>query len=105
MPAASAQLASTSIAMMRATDAATLKAPAILLKKEEATADACSTKMFGQCAGMNFTSTKSEKKGFNFTEGGEQFACCPVGSTCMQFGPVWGMCMPDWGAPAAPAPK
>eukprot|EP00966_Prymnesium_polylepis_P283701 6554230-Prymnesium_polylepis.1 len=23
-------------------------------------------------------------------------ACCPAGTVCRTFGPVWGMCMPSW---------
>ena len=57
----------------------------------------CPTKPFHQCSGMNFTQTKAEKKAFNFTSGGDEVACCPAGTSCVSFGPVWGMCMPSWG--------
>ena len=57
----------------------------------------CTTKLFGQCSGMNFTAPELDKNLFNFSSSGEQFACCPDGSACVKFGPVWGMCMPQWG--------
>jgi len=60
-------------------------------------ADPCPTKPFHQCAGMNFTQTKDEKDAYNVTAGANQFACCPAGTSCVTFGPVWGMCMPSWG--------
>ena len=68
--------------------------------KEDA-AEACTTKPFGQCAGMNFTSSKADKDSYNFTAGSTPFACCPAGTRCVVFGPVWGMCMPAFGPPAA----
>jgi len=64
-------------------------------------ADVCATKPFGQCSGMNFSSTKAERNLFNFTAPAETLACCPAGTTCITFGPVWGMCMPEFGAPKA----
>ena len=68
--------------------------------KEDA-AEACTTKPFGQCAGMNFTSSKADKDSYNFTAGSAELACCPAGTRCVVFGPVWGMCMPAFGPPAA----
>ena len=64
---------------------------------------ACTTKPFGQCSGMNFTAPKDEKNTFNYTTGSSApFACCPAGTSCVQFGPVWGMCMPGWVAAKPP---
>ena len=51
-------------------------------------AEACPTKPFGQCAGLNFTSSKPEKDAYNYTTGEGQFACCPAGTSCIEFGPV-----------------
>lgn len=68
-------------------------------KKDEPAA--CVTKPFTQCAGMNFTQTKTERDAYNFTAGAGQFACCPAGTSCVNFGPVFGMCMPSWGGPPA----
>ena len=64
--------------------------------KEEEAPEPCTTKPFGQCAGMNFTETKAERAAYNITEGAavHPLACCPAGMSCMVFGPVWGMCMP-----------
>ena len=56
----------------------------------------CTTKPFGQCAGMNFT---AGGVGYNFTKdaAAPPLACCPAGTSCVTFGPVWGMCMPAFG--------
>jgi len=71
-------------------------------KEAKGQAEACKTKPFGQCAGMNFSLPKADRKQYNITAGpGDAFACCPGGMSCMTFGPVWGMCMPSW-APAKP---
>ena len=59
----------------------------------------CATKPFGQCAGMNFTKTKAERDAYNVTAGAQPLACCPPGTSCVVFGPVWGMCMPAFGPP------
>ena len=64
--------------------------------------DPCANKPFGQCAGMNFTQTKEERDAYNFTAGAAHLSCCPAGTSCVVFGPVWGMCMPSWSSPAAP---
>ena len=72
-------------------------------KEEEkpAAADApCPTLPFHQCAGLNFTAGGT---GYNFSKVASQTACCPVGTSCVVFGPVWGMCMPSWGKPTATA--
>ena len=63
--------------------------------------DPCTTKPVGQCAGMNFTQTKEERDAYNFTAGATRLSCCPAGTSCVVFGPVWGMCMPSWTAPPA----
>lgn len=77
-------------------------------KKEEPPApapEACTTiaKPYGQCAGMNMTQTKEERKAYNITDGAaaHPLACCPAGTSCVVFGPVWGMCMPTFGKPSA----
>jgi len=57
---------------------------------------ACATKPFGQCAGMNFTAPKAERAAHNFSTVAEPFACCPTGTSCVSFGPVYGQCMPSW---------
>jgi hypothetical protein len=73
-------------------------------KEEPAKADEpsapCMTKPFGQCAGMNFT---AGAVGYNFSKGAPAtpLACCPAGTSCVTFGPVWGMCMPAFGKPPA----
>ena len=56
----------------------------------------CATKPYGQCAGMNFTQTKVEKSAYNVSAGAAPLSCCPEGTSCVTFGPVWGMCMPAW---------
>ena len=68
-------------------------------KEDSAAPAVCTTKPFGQCAGMNFT---AGAVGYNFSAKAEPYACCPEGQECLQFGPVWGMCMPSW---AKPPPK
>ena len=40
--------------------------------------DPCTTKPFGQCAGMNFTQTKEERDAYNFTAGATRLSCCPA---------------------------
>ena len=65
------------------------------------TPDPCPTKLFGQCAGLNFTAPKTTKDLYNFSGTPPPLSCCPAGSTCVTFGPVWGMCMPAWGAVAS----
>ena len=57
----------------------------------------CPTKPFGQCAGMNFSQTKTERDQYNFTAGAQSLSCCPEGTSCVTFGPAWGMCMPAFG--------
>ena len=73
-------------------------------KSEDDTAadPACTTKPFGQCAGMNFSQPKDVRDAFNFSAPVSSLACCPDGMQCVTFGPVWGMCMPAW---VAPKPK
>lgn len=60
----------------------------------------CTTKPFGQCAGMNFTAPAAT---YNFSKSAPapSLACCPAGTSCVTFGPVWGMCMPAFGKPPA----
>ena len=72
--------------------------PAVPGTGAPAAVDPCPTKPFGQCAGMNFSNADAGLT-FNFTTGASPFACCPAGASCVSFGPVWGMCMPSWGAP------
>ena len=50
--------------------------------------EACATKPFGQCAGMNFSASKDDRDAYNFTTAAEPFACCPAGTSCVSFGPV-----------------
>jgi len=59
-----------------------------------AAAPPCPTKPFGQCAGMNFTQP-DVKLTYNYSSAAQAFACCPPGTACVSFGPVWGMCMPS----------
>ena len=73
-------------------------------KSEASAEEACATKPFGQCAGMNFTQTKAQKNMYNITAGAQPLTCCPAGTNCVTFGPVWGMCMPSW-TPAPASPK
>jgi len=67
----------------------------------EPIADPCPTKPYGQCAGLNFSATKEEKDLYNYSTAASTLACCPAGTSCVSFGPVWGMCMPSW-VPAGP---
>lgn len=64
--------------------------------------DECMTKPFGQCGGFNMT--KGAHSFVNFTQTtleNNYEACCPTGTACVMFGPVWGMCMPAFGGPPA----
>jgi len=65
--------------------------------------EACATKPFGQCSGMNFSEPKDKRNAFNFTAGAPEFTCCPEGTHCITFGPVWGLCMPSFLKPKEPA--
>jgi len=67
---------------------------------EESGDVACTTKAYAQCGGMNFTEAKHPSYQYNTTA--EPFACCPPGTSCVAFGPVWAMCMPTWSTPTAP---
>jgi len=64
---------------------------------------ACPTKPFGQCAGMNFSKPDAGLE-YNFSTPADDLACCPAGTACVKFGPVWGMCMPSWLGPMAGGP-
>mmetsp|Transcript_57921 Transcript_57921/g.152157 ORF Transcript_57921/g.152157 Transcript_57921/m.152157 type:complete len:95 (+) Transcript_57921:173-457(+) len=59
-------------------------------------ADPCPTKAFGQCAGLDLTKPNASL-GYNFSLVARQFVCCPAGTSCVFFGPTWGMCMPWFG--------
>ena len=48
--------------------------------------------------------TKAQKNMYNITAGAQPLTCCPAGTNCVTFGPVWGMCMPSW-TPAPASPK
>lgn len=57
---------------------------------------------------MNFTAaatatTKPGELGYNFSAPAAPFACCPAGFTCVGFGPVWAMCMPQIVSAPGPA--
>jgi len=69
---------------------------AVDAKPEAEAADPCPTKPFEQCAGMNFTDSKAEAPAYNFSTAARQTVCCPAGTVCVSFGPVWGQCMPSW---------
>ena len=71
---------------------------------KEDPADECTTKPFGQCGGFNFTKGAHSFVNFSKTTSEPNYeACCPTGTQCVMFGPVWGMCMPGFGKPAAVA--
>jgi len=63
---------------------------------EDVSAAPCPTKPFEQCGGMNFTAPKLERAGYNFSVTAEPTKCCPPGTSCVSFGPVWAQCMPEW---------
>lgn len=82
----------------------------LFVASAEAADTPCATKPFGQCAGVDFNTSKADRdsafaKQFNISVGAAPppktalpFACCPVGTSCISFGPVFGMCMPTFGA-------
>lgn len=74
--------------LLARTTASSASAPMIALTTLEE-AEACTTKPFGQCAGMNFSGTAADRAAHNFSMVAEPFACCPLGTSCISFGPVY----------------